>query len=158
MLRIAQAHSSADLAAVRDLFQDYWKAFGFTPCFQGFDTEVATLPGKYAPPTGRLLLARFNNPPDDQPAGCVALRAFDQTRGEMKRMFVRPAFRGHRIGEALLTTLINEARTIGYAELLADTIPGVMTTALAMYERHGFERIAPYSADTPCGAHLRLRL
>jgi putative acetyltransferase len=151
---IRLAASAADVDAVRDLFQEYWTSFGFTPCFQGFESEVATLPGKYAPPQGRLLLARI----DGAAAGCVALRPFDKTRGELKRMYVRPAFRGRKLGEALVGALAEEARAIGYAELIADTIPGVMATALAMYERLGFERIAPYSDETPDALHIRLRL
>ncbi|HEV2202318.1 MAG TPA: GNAT family N-acetyltransferase [Bryobacteraceae bacterium] len=151
---IRAAESPEDLDAVRGLFQEYWASFGFTPCFQGFETEVTTLPGKYAPPGGRLLLAKI----DGAPAGCAALRPFDDTRGEMKRMYVRPAFRGRKLGEALVGALAKEARAIGYAELIADTIPNVMTTALAMYERLGFERIAPYSNETPDALHIRMRL
>jgi GNAT superfamily N-acetyltransferase len=151
---IRNASSAEDLAAVRELFLEYWDSFGFTPCFQGFETEVATLPAKYAPPRGRLLLATL----DDQPAGCVALRYFDETRGEMKRMYVRPAFRGQKLGEALLQSLVAEARAIGYHELIADTIPDAMPTALAMYERLGFERMEAYSNETPNAQHIRLRL
>jgi len=154
MLNIRQASVAEDLAAVRDLFLEYWTAFGFTPCFQGFETEVATLPAKYALPRGRLLLATI----DGQPAGCVALRPFDETRGEMKRMYVRPTFRGKKLGEALLQALVAEARSIGYHEVIADTIPDAMPTALAMYERLGFERIDPYSDETPNAQHIRLRL
>src|SRR5215471_1483153 len=94
---VRQAASPAELAMIRELFQEYWTALGFTPCFQGFETELATLPGKYAPPRGRLLLAMI----DGSHAGCVALRPFDETRGEMKRMYVRPQHRGQGIGEAL---------------------------------------------------------
>ena len=154
MIEIAHAASAAELDAVRELFQEYWTSFGFTPCFQGFETEAATLPGKYAPPGGRLLLAKI----DGAPAGCAALRPFDDSRGELKRMYVRPAFRGRKLGEALVEALAKEARAIGYAELIADTIPHVMATALAMYERLGFERIAPYSNETPDALHIRLRL
>ena len=152
LIRIAS--SAEDLTAVRELFLEYWSSFGFTPCFQGFETEVAALPAKYAAPRGRLLLATIGN----QPAGCVALRPFDETRGEMKRMYVRPSFRGQKLGEALLTALVAEARAIGYSELIADTIPGAMPTALAMYERLGFERIAPYSNETTIAQHIRLRI
>ncbi len=153
-LKIQQAFTKEALDDVRSLFQEYWKSFGFTPCFQGFDEELANLPGKYAPPRGRLLLARIN----DIPAGCVALRPFDETRGEVKRMYVRKEFRGHKLGEALMKALAGEARTIGYSELIADTIPEVMGTALAMYERLGFERIPPYSDETPDAQHIRLKL
>jgi len=151
---IQQAVSTNALEAVRALFQEYWASFGFTPCFQNFDSELAALPGKYAPPHGRLLLAMVNG----RPAGCVALRRFDQTRGEVKRLYVRPQFRGSGLGKALMKTLAAEARGIGYAELIADTIPKVMATALSMYERLGFEHIEPYSNETPEAQHIRLRL
>jgi putative acetyltransferase len=153
-VKIQQAFTREALDDVRALFQEYWKSFGFTPCFQGFDEELGSLPGKYAPPRGRLLLARVNG----LPAGCVALRPFDETRGEVKRMYVRKEFRGHKLGEALMKALAGEARTIGYTELIADTIPNSMGTALAMYERLGFERIAPYSNETPEAQHIRLKL
>ena len=151
---IQQAVSADALESVRALFQEYWTSFGFTPCFQNFDSELAALPGKYAPPHGRLLLATLSG----QPAGCVALRRFDQTRGEVKRLYVRPQFRGSGLGKALMNALAAEARGVGYSELIADTIPTVMATALAMYERLGFERITPYSDETPEAQHIRLRL
>jgi GNAT superfamily N-acetyltransferase len=151
---IQQAVSADALESVRALFQEYWASFGFTPCFQNFDAELAGLPGKYAPPYGRLLLATVSG----QPAGCIALRRFDQTRGEVKRLYVRPQFRGSGLGEALMNALAAEARAIGYAELIADTIPKVMATALAMYERLGFEHTGPYSNETPEAQHIRLRL
>jgi GNAT superfamily N-acetyltransferase len=151
---IEQAASADELESVRALFQEYWTSFGFTPCFQNFDSELAALPGKYAPPHGRLLLATVNG----RPAGCVALRRFDQTRGEVKRLYVRPQFRGNGLGKALMNALVAEARVIGYAELIADTIPKVMATALTMYERLGFEHIEPYSSETPEAQHIRLRL
>jgi putative acetyltransferase len=151
---IHQALSGDALESVRALFQEYWASFGFTPCFQNFDSELAELPGNYAPPHGRLLLATVNG----RPAGCVALRRFDQTRGEVKRLYVRPQFRGSGLGKALMKALAAEARAIGYAELIADTIPKVMPTALTMYERLGFEHIEPYSSETPEAQHIRLRL
>ena len=132
-VQIRIASNAEGLNAVRDLFVEYWTSFGFTPCFQGFEAEVADLPGKYASPEGRLLVATV----DDEPAGCVALRRFDANRGEMKRMYVRPKFRGKKLGEALLKALIQESRDAGYAELIADTIPDAMPAALAMYEKAG---------------------
>jgi GNAT superfamily N-acetyltransferase len=151
---IQQAVAGDERESVRALFQEYWTSFGFTPCFQNFDSELDALPGKYAPPHGRLLLATVNG----QPAGCVALRQFDQTRGEVKRLYVRPQFRGCGLGKALMNTVAAEARAIGYSELIADTIPTVMATALAMYERLGFKRIEPYSDEPPEAQHIRLRL
>jgi putative acetyltransferase len=154
VIRIHAAASGEAIESVRALFQEYWTSFGFTPCFQNFDSELAALPGKYAAPRGRLLLATVNG----QTAGCVALRPVDQARGEVKRLYVRPQFRGSGVGKALMNSLAAEARGIGYAELIADTIPKVMPTALAMYERLGFEHIEPYSNETPEAQHIRLRL
>ena len=151
---IRPVENAADLDEVRRLFEEYWAAFGFTPCFQNFDRELAGLPGAYAPPGGRLVLAWV----DDAVAGCVALRRVDAERGEMKRLFVRPAFRGLRIGRALLDWLIADARRAGYGELVCDTLP-VMAEALAMYQRAGFERTGPYAGvSTPDTIYLRLLL
>ena len=142
------------LDAVKALFREYWQSFGFTPCFQDFESELASLPGKYAPPQGRLALALVKG----EPAGCVALRPLDATRCEAKRLYVRPQFRNQRIGRALLEWVISEARSAGYAEMVGDTMP-VMDQALAMYERIGFERTGPYSEQATAGAiYIRLRL
>src|ERR1700680_2376212 len=122
VIQIREADAADALESVRALFQEYWTSFGFTPCFQNFDSELAALPGKYAPPHGRLLLATMNG----EPAGCVALRRFDQKRGEVKRLYVRPQYRGNGLGKALMNALDTEARAIGYSELIADTIPKVM--------------------------------
>jgi len=147
---IIEARSEAELAAVRDLFTEYWNSFGFTPCFQGFGEEVASLPGKYTV-LGLLIL-------EDAPAGCVALRPLDDTRAEFKRLYVRSAYRGLGLGHVLLDWIIQRARDLGYRELVADTMPE-MTTALAMYQRAGFEITGPYSEDpTPGAVYLRLNL
>ena len=144
----------ADVAVVRRLFQEYWDSFGFTPCFQGFDREVAGLPGDYAPPGGRLGIARV----EGEVAGCVALRRFDEARCEAKRLYVRAAFRGRGLGRELLRWVIDEARAAGYRELVGDTMP-VMEQALEMYDRAGFERTGPYSDHpTPGAIYLRLVL
>jgi putative acetyltransferase len=154
MIEIRAASSPEDLAAVRALFQEYWDSFGFTPCFQGFGRELAALPGDYAPPSGRLLIAAAGG----EPAGCVALRRIDGARAEAKRLFVRPAFRGSGLGRRLLEAIIAEARAAGYRELVGDTMP-VMERALAMYDRMGFERCEPYLADpTPGAICIRLIL
>jgi putative acetyltransferase len=144
----------ADMGMVRELFEEYWNSFGFTPCFQGFDREVAGLPGEYAPPGGRLAIAMI----EGAAAGCVALRRFDETRCEAKRLYVRSAFRGQGLGRELLRWVIDEARAAGYAEMVGDTMP-VMQQALEMYDRAGFERTGPYSEKaTPGAIYLRLRL
>jgi putative acetyltransferase len=140
-LQIAQVEAADALDAVRALFQEYWDSFGFTPCFQNFGEELAGLPGAYAPPSGRLALAKV----DEQPAGCIAFRRMDSTRAEPKRLYVRPAFRGHGIGRKLLEWVMNEARLAGYSELVGDTMPA-MGGALALYERMRFEIRQPAGA------------
>jgi len=157
-MRIQAADSASDLVAVRELFEEYWRSFGFTPCFQGFADEVAALPGKYAPPRGRLALAIDGDGGDGKLAGCAALRPVDSTRAEAKRLYVRPEFRGRGVGAALLEYLIEQARAAGYLELVGDTMP-VMTDALALYQRRGFELTGPYSPDpTPGAVYIRLLL
>jgi GNAT superfamily N-acetyltransferase len=151
---IVPVETGAHLGQVRMLFEEYWASFGFTPCFQNFSAELASLPGAYAPPGGRLALARI----DGEPAGCAALKPFDDHRCEFKRLYVRPAFRGAGLGQTLLDWLIAEARAAGYREVLGDTMP-VMQGALRMYDRMGFERTGPYAVDpTPGAIFLRLRL
>lgn len=153
-LQIVDGESAERLRDVRELFAEYWSSFGFTPCFQQFDRELAGLPGAYSRPGGRLAVAIV----DGTAAGCIALRRIDREACEMKRLYVRPAFRGTGLGSALVRRLVAEARSIGYAILFADTMP-VMTRALEMYRRMGFEEIAPYAEDaTPGAVYLRLRL
>ena len=151
---ITPVEGSAALGEVRTLMGEYWNSFGFTPCFQNFSEELAGLPGSYAPPHGRLALARLGG----DIAGCVALRRLDNRRAEAKRLYVRPAFRGHGLGRALLEWVIAEARAAGYNELLGDTMP-VMAEALALYRRMGFERTEPYAGQDASGAiPIRLKL
>jgi ribosomal protein S18 acetylase RimI-like enzyme len=153
-MEIRQPLSPAELAQVRVLFEEYWNSFGFTPCFQNFGEELESLPGKYAPPEGRLALAFI----DGEPAGCAALRQWDDERCEAKRLYIRPQFRGRGAGRALLKWLLAEARSAGYSEVICDTMP-VMTEAIGMYERAGFERTGPYAAEpTPGAIFLRLKL
>jgi len=153
-MEIVEAREPEAIAAVRELFAEYWTSFGFTPCFQGFGEELAGLPGKYAPPGGVLALLRTGG----EWAGCVALRRCDDRRGEFKRLYVRPAYRGQGLGRILLDWVIAKAREFGYTELVADTMPE-MQDALAMYERAGFRRTLPYSADpTPGAIYLSLKL
>ena len=154
MVDIVTATSAEQLDQVRALFEEYWNSFGFTPCFQGFSEELAALPGKYATPRGRLALSLL----DGLAAACGAFRPIDQERCEIKRVYVRPEFRGRGIGRRLLTWLIAEARAERYCEMLADTMP-VMREALEMYDRTGFERTGPYTPEaTPGAIYLRLRL
>ena len=153
-MKIIQPVEAAEWGQVRELFREYWGSFGFSPCFQNFEAEVAGLPGSYAPPGGTLVLAEI----DGRAAGCAALRRFDEQRGEAKRLYVRPEFRGRGVGRALLDRVIAEARRLGYVELVGDTIPQ-MDVALGMYDRAGFERTGPYAAVPTEGAiYLRLKL
>lgn len=153
-MEIVPVANASQLEKVRSLFQEYWDSFGFTPCFQDFGAELANLPGAYAPPDGRLALAIV----EGATAGCIALRRLDRSRCEAKRLYVRPEFRGGGLGRALLDWVIAEARASGYRELVGDTMP-VMQRALAMYDRMGFERTAPYGEKPTEGAvYIRLVL
>jgi putative acetyltransferase len=151
---IIPVQTAVELDEVRTLFEEYWSSFGFTPCFQNFGAELEGLPGAYAPPHGRLVIARV----DGKPAGCIALRPFQPRQCEAKRLYVRPQFRGHGLGRALMQWVISEAKREGYSEMVGDTMP-VMGQALAMYDQMGFERIGPYAENpTPGAIFLRLRL
>ncbi|HEX3747713.1 MAG TPA: GNAT family N-acetyltransferase [Bryobacteraceae bacterium] len=153
-MEIVHAETAGQLAQVRALFEEYWASFGFTPCFQNFAEELAGLPGKYVRPGGRLALSLV----EGEPAGCAALRRLDGARCEFKRLYVRPGYRGMKLGRVLLAWIVAEAKAAGYRELMCDTMPE-MADALAMYERAGFERTAPYTAEpTPGAIFLRLAL
>ena len=152
---IRDAETAADIELTRTLFLEYAQALGFSLCFQGFDEELAGLPGKYARPHGRLLLAAH----DELAAGCVGMRALQDGICEMKRLYVRPAFRGKRIGRLLAERLISEARGIGYTRMRLDTVVGKMADAVALYRRLGFVEIPPYCANPIEGAvYLELSL
>ena len=152
--QILSVEDGAALNPLRQLLEEYWQSFGFTPCFQDFSGELAGLPGHYAPPNGRLALAQVGQ----EAAGCIALRRVDASRAEAKRLYVRPEFRGLGLGRALLEWVIEEARAAGYAELVGDTMPQ-MSSALALYDRMGFERTQPYAHLPTEGAiFIRLKL
>ena len=154
-LQTSQAESPNQIAGVSELFLEYAQSLGFSLCFQNFDQELATLPGDYAPPEGCLLLAMQ----DGQPAGCVALHKLDGENCEMKRLYVRPQFRGHGLGLALAERVIADARQIGYKYLRLDTVEPVMRAAVAMYRRLGFREIAPYRPNPIEGAlYMELQL
>jgi ribosomal protein S18 acetylase RimI-like enzyme len=153
-MQIVHVVTADQLAEVRSLFEEYWRSFGFTPCFQNFSGELAELPGSYVPPGGRLALVLV----DGQSAGCAALRRLDDERCEFKRLYVRPQYRGMRLGRELLAWIIAEAKAAGYRQLVCDTMPA-MADALAMYQRAGFQRTEPYSDHpTPGAIFLRLAL
>ena len=148
-MRIVQAQSESEIEQVRELFDEYVAWLGINLCFQNYDKEVASLPGEYAPPRGRLLLAVAE---DGAVAGCAALRDLENGVAEMKRLFVRPAFRGQRLGWQLAETIVAEARTLGYEQIRLDTLPGKMDQAIAMYRVLGFKDIAPYYNNPVAGA------
>lgn len=153
-MQIVPVQTAEQLAEVRRLFEEYWTSFGFTPCFQNFDQELAGLPGAYGSPDGLLAVAYA----DEAAVGCVALRRFDASRCEFKRLYVRPEFRGRGVGRSLLDWVIAEARGAGYREAVGDTMPA-MAAALEMYDRAGFQRSEPYSSEpTPGAIYLRLAL
>lgn len=147
--------TDAAIESVRELFLEYAESLGFSLCFQGFDKELAELPGMYAPPQGRLLLATI----DGTPAGCAALHAVEPGICEMKRLYVRPQWRGSGLGRKLAEKIIAEARTIGYSSMRLDTIAGKMDSAIRLYRELGFSEIAPYRPNPIHGAlYMELQL
>jgi GNAT superfamily N-acetyltransferase len=154
-LTIFQAESAAQLAQVRELFREYALSLNFSLCFQNFDRELAELPGEYSPPYGRLLLAEFRG----DTAGCVALHKWNQEVCEMKRLYLRPRFRGKGLGRILAEAAIAEASKIGYRRMRLDSVEPVMADAVAMYRKLGFRPIAPYRANPMPGTlYLELEL
>jgi len=147
-LTFIQASSSAQIAQARELFLEYASSLGFSLCFQNFDQELAGLPGDYAPPDGRLLLAEY----EGQLAGCGALHKLEPGICEMKRLYLRPQFRGQGRGRALAEHLIAEARQIGYRQMRLDTVEPKMQDAVAMYRKLGFREIPPYRKNPIPGA------
>jgi len=142
-MHTCQATTPEQIVAIRTLFQEYAAWIRINLCFQGFADELASLPGLYAPPRGRLLLASSG----EEPAGCVALRPAGAAVCEMKRLFVRPAHQGHGLGRRLAEQVINEAKCIGYLTMILDTLP-IMHRAIRLYEALGFRRRSVYY-DTP---------
>lgn len=153
MLRIIQAVTDDEIEAAKMLFREYEKWLGLDLCFQGFEEELRSLPGKYALPTGRLYLAYF----EDELAGCIAMRKLEYGICEMKRLFVRDEFRGHKIGVHLIEKLIDEARRESYVKMRLDTFPPKMGKAVSLYESHGFRPIPPYY-DNPHDGVLFMEL
>ena len=141
---ITVAAPGPDLDAVRDLFLEYAGSLNFDLCFQDFESELEGLPGAYAPPTGTLLLAYVNG----AAAGCVGVRPLDAGRCEMKRLYVRPQYRGTQLGRQLAERAIVFARGAGYRSMVLDTLPQ-MVAATRLYRELGFVRCAPYYDNTP---------
>jgi len=170
MLRIISAESDDHVTQVAVLFREYARSLGVDLGFQNFERELAALPGDYAPPSGRLFLAVTSEspaPPSSQTgaysasatsselsastvAGCIGLRKIDAEICEMKRLYVRPRFRGHGAGRALVDAVINVAREIGYQRMRLDTLPQ-MADAQRLYRARGFYEIPPYRYNPIAG-------
>lgn len=146
-MEIVSAKAPEQIALIRELFLEYASSLNFSLCFQSFDEELATLPGHYAPPAGRLLLAMDR----ERVAGCAALRPLEPGICEMKRLYVRPEFRGQGLGRDLSERIIAEARGIGYNALRLDTVEPVMQKAVALYRLLGFREVAPYGKHPIAG-------
>jgi ribosomal protein S18 acetylase RimI-like enzyme len=140
---------------IRELFLEYARSLDFDLCFQNFDKELRELPGEYAPPAGRLILCRVK----EGVAGCIALKSLGDGICEMKRLFVRPRFRGQGLGMTLGRQIIGEAQHIGYEAMRLDTIAGKMEPAIALYRSLGFREIPPYYDNPiPNAAYFELDL
>ncbi|MFX0069327.1 MAG: GNAT family N-acetyltransferase [Candidatus Hodarchaeota archaeon] len=147
MARIIHSKSKRHIKIVRELFKEYQTSLGFDLCFQNFDKELAELPGDYAPPDGRLLLAVV----ESEIVGCVGLRKLSEGICEMKRLYVRPKFRGLGIGRDLSVAITKQARRIGYTRMRLDTVPW-MKEAISLYRSLGFREIQPYTYNPIEGA------
>ena len=151
---IVAVRTATDVAVVATLFRAYAASLDVDLAYQGFEAELAGLPGRYAPPGGDLILARSL---EDGPLGCVALRAMEEPGCcEMKRLFVLPTGRGLGLGRALVEAVVERARTLGYREMRLDSLPS-MADAVALYRKCGFEPTAPYY-ETPVEGTVFLRL
>lgn len=146
MIEIRPARFPDDLLFVQNLFREYANGLGVDLCFQGFEEELSTLPGKYDPPRGQLLIATGHA----GASGCVAMRRIDAQSCEMKRLYVQPQARGENLGRRLVERIIGEARSAGYARICLDTLPS-MTTAQRLYQSLGFVAIEPYIFNPVAG-------
>lgn len=149
---VTSVERAEDLPTIRRLFEEYAAELGHDLCFQGFANELETLPGSYARPDGRLLLASAK----DEAAGCVGLRRLEPEVCEMKRLYVRPAYRSLGAGRMLAEAIVAEGRAAGYRRMRLDTL-STMVGALALYRKLGFRDIAPYR-DNPIPGVVYLEL
>jgi len=146
---ISEAGDPRAIAIARALFEEYGRSIGVDLAFQRFDDELRSLPGAYAPPRGRLKIARSGG----VPAGCVALRPRSKSVAEMKRLYVRARFRGTGLGRRLAERVVEDARWAGYRRIVLDTL-STMTAAIALYESIGFVEIEPYYRNPIPGARF----
>jgi ribosomal protein S18 acetylase RimI-like enzyme len=156
---VVRVAAEGDVRTVRKLFSEYAGSLGFDLCFQNFEEELNSLPGSYSQPTGALYLGWV----DGTAAGCIGLRPFSDCVGELKRLYVIPAFRGRGLARLLVSSAVDAARSIGYSALVLDTV-ATMRPAIALYESFGFRRTDPYYSNPlpdvlyfrkalqPCGA------
>ena len=147
-MTIVSAETAEQIEQARHLFREYQSWLEIDLCFQNFERELAKLPGDYAQPAGRLLLAYE----ESQLVGCVALRKIDERICEMKRLFLRVEFRGYGLGRRLIETIIREAKQIGYERMRLDTLPPKMNDAIDLYRSYGFKEIASYYDNPVSGA------
>jgi ribosomal protein S18 acetylase RimI-like enzyme len=155
MLKLKEAETPAEIEEARGLFREYAAWLSIDLCFQNFEKELRELPGAYARPPGRLILALD----DGEVAGCIALRDLGDRVCEMKRLFVRTQFQGRGIGRILTERIIEEARAIGYRRMRLDTLPSRMSKAVAVYRSLGFEEIEPYYPNPTAGTlYMELKL
>jgi putative acetyltransferase len=139
-IRLSHIQSGTALDEIRELFLEYARGLHFNLCFQNFDKELAELPGPYSMPKGRLVLCEVGA----RAAGCIAVKPLEPGICEMKRLYVRPEFRGRQLGLMLARHVVDEARAIGYSIMRLDTIRGTMDNAIALYSSIGFREISPY--------------
>jgi len=143
---VIRAAKAEEMDAVRELFREYAELVGSAICFESYAREMAELPGRYSPPDGALLLAFVAQ--TFSPAGCVALRQIGDGVGEMKRLYIRPAFQGSGLGRLLTERIVAEAKANGYRLLRLDTLPK-LERAIALYRSLGFREIPPYGDNPP---------
>jgi len=139
-INIVKAQNNKEIKEVKSLFIEYAQSLNFDLCFQGFDEEINSLPGKYSQPDGIIFLAKI----EEKFAGCIALRNLGEGICEMKRLYVRPQYRGFGIGKILCDKLFEKAKSIGYEKMRLDTIANQMQTAIELYKSYGFYEISAY--------------